>query len=471
MSFLTELEVATNKTAYTSNGAISNNSTLNPVLDFFSSAGAMRGREREAVTLFNKAYASDPTNAMRTLFYLRDIRGGQGERSVFRAILDSLDEATVNKVAKFIPVYGRWDEVPLTKETLPALYEQFVADEKEMKAGKPVSLLAKWLPSANASSSNSRKKALNIAEAWGLTERNYRKRVAALRKHIQLLEHKMSSKEWAEIQYDKLPSQAHRKHVKAFKRNDNSRYEKYIGQVERGEKKINSNTLFTYEVYNMVDNGDEATANAMWKALPDYTRGENALVLPDVSGSMYGLPISISVSLALYFAERNEGPFKDCFLEFSSKAKLVKVHGKTLGERMRSVQHSTNWMGSTDIQSAFDAILTAAKASNATAEEMPKVLYVISDMQFNQATSNNRETNFEAAQRKFEEAGYEMPHVVFWNCSPYGDSKAPATMYDNKVTLISGSNQSTFQYAVAGKTPMESMLEVLSSERYNQIVL
>lgn len=469
MSFLTELEVATNKTAYTSNGAISNKTTLNPLLDFFSSAGAMRGREDEAVELFNAAYDVDPENALRALFYLRDIRGGQGERSVFRAILNSLDSDLVDRVAKYIPEYGRWDEVPFTDATMPALYSQLQDDEAAMAEGKPVSLLAKWLPSGNASSNESRKKALKLATAWGLTERNYRKRVAALRKHISLLEQKMSAKEWAEIQYDKLPSQAHRKHVKAFKRNDESRYTEYIGAVERGEKKINTQTLFTYEVFNMVENGDEATANAMWKNLPDYTNGQNALVLPDVSGSMYGLPISISVSLALYFAERNEGPFKDCFLAFSSQAELQKVRGTTLSARMNSVLHSTNHMGSTNLQSAFDAILVAAKKANATQEDMPKVLYIISDMQFNQATTSNKETNLEAAQRKFKEAGYELPHVVFWNCSAYGDSKAPATMYDDKVTLISGSSQSTFQYVVAGKTPMESMLDILNSERYSQI--
>lgn len=475
MSFLTELEVGTNKQAYTANGAISNTSTLNPLLDFFSKAGAMRGDEANAVKLFNKAYASDPTGAMRCLFYLRDIRGGQGERSVFRAILDTLDEATVNKIAKFIPEYGRWDEVPLNDVTLQALKSQFEDDEAAMAEGKPVSLLAKWLPSVNTSSSETRKKALKVANAWGLTERNYRKRVSALRKHIQLLEQKMSAKEWAEIQYDKLPSQAHRKHVKAFKRHDESRYAEYLGAVEKGEKKINTSTLFSYEVYNMVNHGDEQTANAMWANLPDYTNGENALVLADVSGSMsWGggtpTPMSVAVSLALYFAERNEGVFKDYFMTFTSNSRLQKVTGKTLAQRMRSIERA-EWGGSTSIQSAFNAILRAAQAANAPQSDLPKVLYIISDMQFDEATDDNDETNFEAAERKFREAGYELPHLVFWNVNASYGNDAPATMYDNKVTLISGSNQSTFQYVVAGKTPMESMLDILNSERYAQIVV
>lgn len=478
MSFLTELEKNTNKQSYTANGAISNTSTLNPLLDFFSKAGAMRGREAEAVSLFKKAYTSDPTNAVRCLFYLRDIRGGQGERSVFRAILDTLDDETMLKLTRWIPLYGRWDEVPVNTATAPKLLEAFQKDEQLMKEGKPVSLLAKWLPSENTSSNKTHKKAITLHRSWGIKASQYRKRVVALRKYIKLLEQKMSAKEWAEIQYDKLPSQAHRKHIKAFKRNDNTRYEEYLGKVEKGEAKINTSTLFSYEVYNLLENDHSGsnlqTANAMWKNLPDYTKGQNALVAADVSGSMtWGSasvkPISVAVSLALYFAERNEGIFKDYFLTFSDRSKLQKVYGSNLKEKMDSIERA-DWAGSTNIQSAFDAILNAAISAKATADELPKVLYIISDMQFNQATYSNDETNFEVAQRKFKDAGYELPHVVFWNVNATGND-APATMYDDRVTLISGSNQSTFQYVVAGKTPVESMLDILNSERYNGIVL
>jgi hypothetical protein len=471
MSFIDSLQQNTNKQSYTANGALSNTSTLDPLLDFFSNAGAMRGRESDAVSLFNKAYAVDPTNAMRCLFYLRDVRGGQGERSVFRAVLDTLDEETVNKVAQYIPEYGRWDEVPFTPATMVALKSQLEADEANMKAGKPVSLLAKWLPSENTSSNATHRKAIELYRAWGLKASQYRKRVVALRKYIKLLEQSMSAREWAEIQYDKLPTQAHRKHIKAFKRHDDERYGEYLGKVEKGEAKINSSASFTYEIYDMVhadwQGTNERTANAMWKALPDYTNGQNALVLADVSGSMSGRPMSISVSLALYFAERNEGPFKDYFLTFTGKSRLQKITGNTLSEKMNSIERA-DWSMNTNLQSAFDAILKAAQDSNATADEMPKTLYIISDMQFDQATGRNDETNLEVAERKFREAGYELPHIVFWNANSYGD-EAPATKFNNRVTLISGSNQSTFQYVVAGKTPMESMLDILNSDRYAQI--
>lgn len=486
MSFLEELHKQGNKTAYTQNGAISNVSTLNPLLDFFSKAGAMRGKEADAVELFKAAYALDETLALRCLFYLRDIRGGQGERSVFRACLQALedmDNDVAIKVLPFIGEYGRWDDMFVFRKgaTLAAIAQlistQLDSDEKDMKNGRPVSLMAKWLPSENASSKTRRGQAVAIATLLNLKPRQYRKKLSELRKYIVLLEQSMSNREWSSIKYDKLPSQAHRKHVKAFKRHDNERYDAYIAAVQRGETKINASTLFTYEVYDMVNKGNGATADALWASLPDYTRGENALVLPDVSGSMFSnysksvAPISVSVSLALYFAERNTGLFKDFFLEFSSNARLHKVTGKTLSERMESVRRSTGWMGSTNLQSAFDAILDAAVKSNASVDEMPKILYIISDMQFDEATRENSATNLEVAQRKFEAAGYELPHVVFWNVNATYGNDAPATMYDGKVTLISGSNQSTFQYAVAGKTPMESMLDILNSERYTRIVV
>lgn len=475
MSFLNELEKGTNRSARTANGALSNKSTLDPLLDFFANAGAMRGKEKDAVRLFDKAFAVDPQSAVRCLFYLRDIRGGQGERSVFRAILESMSQDTVNKIAKFIPEYGRWDEVPFTTEGLALIKAQLEDDEKNLKADKPVSLLAKWLPSINTSSKATREKGEQLANLLGLKPRQYRLKLSALRKRINLLESKMSQREWAAIQYEKLPTQAHRKHVKAFRRHDESGYEAYLGQVEKGEKKINASAAFTYEIYDMVHgygtSENERTANAMWKALPDYTNGSNALVLADVSGSMSGRPMSISVSLALYFAERNEGPFKNTYMTFTSRPRLVKVpETGTLSSKMQFIEHEDVGYN-TDLQAAFDAILSAAKQANATQDELPKILYIISDMQFDAQMSNCSETNFETAERKFREAGYELPHVVFWNCSPYGHQDAPATKYDSRVTLISGSNQSTFQYAVEGKTPIESMMDVINSERYAQITL
>ena len=493
MSFLNELHANSNKTARTANGALSNTSTLNPVLDFFSKAGAMRGREAEAFKLFQKAFDTDPQSAIRCLFYLRDIRGGQGERSVFRYILDQLDEDFVNTIAQYIPEYGRWDEVLFNEYTVENLIaKQLSEDMENMEQGKSISLLAKWMPSENAGKKSlvsARKVAQLLGWVGEPTEksvddttfkrvpnlRTYRKNITSLRKYYDnFLERLMSEKRWGEIDYATLPSQAHKKHVKAFLRNDETRYRAYLESVNKGEAKINSGTLFAYQLYDMVNkygvSAEEVkAADALWKNLPDYTKGQNALVLADVSGSMSGFPMSVSVSLALYFAERNEGPFKDYFMTFTSQSRLQKITGSTLSAKMRSIERA-EWHGSTNIQSAFDAILSAAQKAKASPAEMPAVLYIISDMQFDMATDRNNKTNFEVMADKFKNAGYELPHVVFWNCNAYGND-SPATMYDDRVTLISGSNQSTFQHVVEGKTPMQSMLDILNSERYAKIVL
>lgn len=469
MSFLDSLKQTTNQFATTENGAKTNASSLNPVLDFFALAGAMRSRPDEAVKLFKKAYAEDNLLALRALFYLRDIRGGQGERDLFRACLPVVPWDVIQKNLSLIPEFGRWDDVLKLDISLitPYISAQLTSDEEAMNKGESVSLLAKWLPSENTSAKTTRTLAKNIASALGLTAPQYRKRIVKLRKYIKLLEQQMSAKEWDKIDYEKTPSQAMRKHTKAFHRNDETRFTEYLGAVVKGEKKIKTSTLFTYEVFDMVHEGQTATANVMWDNLPDYTNGSNALVIADVSGSMMGRPMSISVSLALYFAEHNKGAFKDYFMTFSDNPQLVKVLGNTLEEKLDNIENQ-HWEMSTNIEAAFDAILQAAQKDSASADEIPKVLYIISDMEFNQASSGN--TNFETAKAKFEAAGYTLPHIVFWNVDAR-NNQLPSTMYDNNVTLISGSSQSTFRYAVEGKTPLESMNDILNSERYSKIVV
>jgi hypothetical protein len=492
MSFLNELQANTNRASLTENGALTNTSTLDPVLDFFSRAGAMRGREQDAFELFQKAFDADPQSAIRCLFYLRDIRGGQGERSVFRYILSRLDEDFVNRIAHYIPEYGRWDDVPINATTVDKIIGvQLNEDFNNMKNGKSVSLLAKWLPSESSgkqSMLNARKLALLLGWVGNPVEVKkddgksvlipnlavYRRNIVKLRKYIDLLEQKMSAKQWEEIDFAKLPSQAHKKHVKAFFRHQEERYRAYLESVTKGEAKINSGTLFTYQLYDMVNKWDATSddikaADTLWTNLPDYTRGANALVLADVSGSMGGFPMSVSVSLALYFAERNEGLFNGYFMTFTSQSRLQKIRGNTLSAKMRSIE-SADWHGSTSVQSAFDAILKAAVDAKASEDEMPRVLYIISDMQFDEAADGNDKTNFEVMAEKYKAVGYELPHVVFWNCNAYND-ESPATMYDDRVTLVSGSNQSAFRFVVEGKSPMESMLDILNSDRYASIVL
>lgn len=469
MTYLDKLKRKTNKKR-TENNAVTNKSTLNPVLDFFSQGAAMRGRMDDAALLFEKAYAEDPLLALKALFYIRDIREGQGERDIFRTCIQRVPEESIKKNIEHIPEFGRWDDLFV----LPTeLYIDFVADKlnedlERLEEGKEVSLLAKWLPSENTSSDETVEKAKEIRKALGMSSKEYRKTLSLLRKKIGILERKMSENRWDEIEYGNLPSQAFRKHTDAFRRHDEERFEKFLEDVESGEETLNTSTLYTYEVMDLLLK-DRSAANAAWENLPDYTDGRNALVVADVSGSMMGRPMDISVSLALYFAERNTGPFNGYFMTFSAEPDLVKVQGNTLEDKCRFIETS-DWMMNTDIEKTFKVILDAAIEDEADGEEMPETLYIISDMEFDECSENSEMTNFENTKKMYNQAGYELPHLVFWNVDSR-QNQVPAVEGDDNVTLISGASQTAFKLAVEGKTPEESMKDILNSERYEVISL
>lgn len=471
MSYLDELQKATNR-ATTENGGVTNASTLDPCLDFFALGAAKRNNPVEAGNLFCKAYAKDKTTALRTLFYIRDIRGGQGERGIFRECINQLeasDKDTADKMLRFIPEYGRWDDLVLTRSGNPVavkiVKEQLL---KDAKTDTP-SLLGKWLPSENATSPATRTEGQAWAKALGLKPSQYRKMLSKLRKRISILESKMSAKKWMDIKYEAVPSQAFRKHTKAFDRNDHERYQEFIGAVNKGEKKVNTATVTTAEVIQNVRSGDNDSANAIWKSLDNFVPEDlNAIVVADVSGSMYGRPMDISTSLALYFAERNKGYFANKFMTFTYQPRLVEIMGDTLTEKLRNIK-TADWEMNTDIEKTFNALLTAAKNSG-DFEHVPKVIYIISDMEFDRCATGADETAFENARRKWAEAGLELPTVVFWNVDARSDN-APATKFDKNVVLVSGSSQSAFRFAMEGKTPAQLMHEIIDSERYSKIMV
>lgn len=503
-SFLNGLNATLNTTT-TENGAVTNKSSLDAVVDFYGLAGAMRERTDAAANLFENAYADDPLTAVRTMFYLRDVRGGQGERDVFKACLNRLrhiDGEAYRYVVHHIPFYGRWDDVlhaGVTEEALDLIRDQWNADVDALNAGESVSLMAKWLPSVKTSSAATMKLADDLAYKLDLMPVHYRQTLSALRERIRLLEHQMSTNDWQNIDYGKLPSQAHRRHTKAFIRHTPERYGEYLTQVAKGEKKINVKTVYPHEIWQMVNKGETEYANVAWEALPDYTQGNNAIVMADVSQSMTwynnARAMAVSVSLALYFAERNTGPFKGYFMTFSSQPQLVRVTGSSVAQRMRIIMNSRVG-GSTDLSAAFRAILAAGRTAP---QDLPKVLYVISDMEFDQACPKTpsyarlaqpyvdawgrvtyRTVNvsvpspqasvFETAKAEFAQAGLTLPHVVFWNVEAR-QNQAPALAHDGNVTLVSGLSPTTFSQVVEGKTPRQLVDSVVNGERYKRIVL
>lgn len=499
-TFLNELENETNKT-YTENGALTLESTKSANVDLFFMGSALRTRnEQDIISLFAKAYAENKDLAIKNLFYIRDIRGGQGERRAFRLCLSFLAKNYQHdfiKIAKLIPEYGRWDdlislldddslesvwlargdiELNVTTAILSIITKQLDVDATT----DTPSLLAKWMPSVNTSSHKTRKLAKKISELLCCTESHYRKVLSTLRAKIKLVEQQMSAKDWEHIEYKNVPSRAAMLYSKAFYKHDVERYAEYIESVKSGKSTINASTLYPYDIVSKYSRGhfrpeNDSTLQALWQNLPDYFAGstENSICVVDTSGSMSGMPLNVAISLGLYVAERNKGTFKDSFITFSAQPKLQKIVGNDLFEKISNLSRA-NWDTNTDFQAIFDLILDAMQKPNVSKEDLPSRIYIISDMEFDSADNytQEKETNFEIIRQKYIDAGFEMPVLFFWNVNSH-QNNVPVTFRQEGVGLISGCSPSIFKY-VLGKSvdnPEQIMLEVLYNDRYKSVVV
>ena len=342
---------------------------------------------------------------------------------------------------------------------------------------KQISLISKWMPSINASSADSKRLGRKISAHLGLNEREYRKFLTALRSRIKIVEQKMCSKEWSEIDYEHLPSRAGFMYRKAFAKQDATRYAEYLSAVEKGDKKINAGTIYPYEIvenYLYKGASNDKTIDLMWEALPNYMEGQelNGLVVADVSGSMScmgGTPMAVSISLAMYIAERNTGIWKDKFITFSYRPEIQTIVGKTIGDRILNLSRA-DWAGNTDLRAVFESVLNAGIKNDVPDAEMPKKLIIVSDMQFDQACASNKRTNFEQIEKMYHKAGYEMPQLVFWNVNAIGGN-VPMTIHDTGTALVSGCSPSILKSVLGGKviTPVDVMRDAVYNERYAEI--
>lgn len=464
--------------AYTQNGALTNATTNNFLYDFFSSAGAssnVRGGDNQnifdmkCIDKFSFAYENDPITSLCVLSYIRDAREGQGQRRIFRKILKELakkSDASKNDAKKFfqvIPEIGRWDDLyafvgtSLENDAFAFLKEQFKKDIQNHENNEQVSLLAKWLKSINASSKETRRLGRLTAKHFGMSEKEYRKMLSKLRKHIDVVECKMSANEWNKIEYSHVPSIAMKNYVKAFLRNDKERFEKYIQNVKNGQEKINASVLYPHDLLNKVidyasmywgsleiknDIPQEVfeTYQEQWNALPQYSiTEENVIPVIDCSGSMYSggviLPIIVGSALGTYLAEHNKGLWKNKIITFSQTPEVVSLNeDDAFYEKAVIISKSTNALN-TNLQAVFDLILDTAKRNKLSDEEMPQSIIIVSDMEFDNIDVHK--TNFEVIKNKFEEAGYKMPRIIFWNV--LGRPKNyPATIEDVDALLFSG---------------------------------
>ena len=498
MSYPDNLATEANYTR-TMNGALTHGSTGDACLDFFAVAGGMRYRNRgDQIRLFDRAYIETPDLAMKLLFYLRDVRGGMGERKLFRTLMRHVAHTWPESAAgnaKYVAEFGRWDDLlclldtPAQKEAVQVIRSQLERDREALerrKAGEEdahISLLAKWLPSDNTSSPDTRKAAEKLIAALGMNAREYRRLVTALRARIGLTERRLTAKQPEKISYEAVPAQAMLKYRGAFMRRDANRFAGYLQDVRGGVKQMHAGTLFPYEIlrpfFRFDGFGGEndpkgmAVLELLWKHLPGTVGNAGAISVVDTSGSMYWscgalTPALVSQAMGLYCAERCRGLFHNCLITFESVPHLVKIHGQTLRDRLKYIS-TLPVGGSTNLEAVFDLILNTAVRHGAKQEELPSVIYIFSDMEFNCCMMDADETVYESARKRFESNGYKMPAVVFHNVNSW-QMQAPVEANTSGTALSSGADTHMMEHKFDGNvTPMEHMLRVLNSKRYEMI--
>lgn len=477
MSFMDDLAIETSVTL-TENGGRALSTTGDKLLNLFAVLGALRTRPTDVIDKFDAAFRENADLATKMAFYGRDVRGGLGERAVGRLMLRELallypEVVTAN--LKNIVEFGRYDDlfVLFDTECEDAMVEfvkmQLVSDKRYMDKYQQVSLLAKWMPSINASSEHTKALAHRFVKALNTTPREYRKTLSALRKYIDVTEVKMSANKWTDIDYKAVPSNAMSNYGSAFARHDYEGFNRYIDAVKSGDVKINAATLYPYNVIETMY-GNRDVAEAQWKALPNYVEGDNNfLIMADVSGSMMGRPMATSVGLAIYFAERNHGVFANKFMTFTDIPKIVDVTGNDLFDKYCSVTDHVGY--NTNLEAAFDAILSTAVRTKCPQADLPKALVIISDMEIDRWNGGSL-TFTEEMRKRFAEHGCEMPKLVYWNVDSRKDTFL-ASKNDPNAILVSGQSTSTFKNLIKGidLSAFEIMVQTLNDPRYDCVVV
>lgn len=497
MSFLDDLKKETS-VGYTENGAIKYTKSLNNNVDFYAQAGAMRNRVDDVGGLFSLAYSEDKNTALRNLLYLRDVRGGLGERDAFRKAYFKLvdnDPEVAKELIKYVPVFGRWDDVVeiywyakqskntvVHREALEVMRAQISSDIDNAIDDKDVSLLAKWLPSPSVTNKNRKEIANHLAHDMNVKVSSFRKMLSILREYIGIVETKLTEKNYSDIDFEKLPSKALFKYRQAFARNMEEKYVDFITKVNSGEVKMNASNVLPYEIVKgyieeagwgrhklkNLDNVLEAT----WKSLDD-TIGDsssNAIVVADTSASMTGNPWYVAESLAIYCAERLNGVFKNHFITFSSKPRLIEIpEGGTLLSKMQEY-HKHSIVDNTNIEATLRLILDTAVTYDVRQIDLPEKIIIISDMEFDSMSTKNNKTVFENMKNEFEYFGYKMPDIIFWNVDSRADN-LQARSDERGVAMVSGLTPNIFKAVLNGDITdsVKMMNNTLYTERYDVV--
>ena len=443
----------------TVNGMVALESTTDPVVDLFFKIGASRGKQ--IVPDFERALQFDATLALRVAAWARDVRGGAGERQIFRDVLlhlENLHPELLDKMLPHVAEFGRWDDL-LIFQTKDFKSKAFTLIGNALRERN--GLAAKWMPRKGTV-------ALELRQFFGMSPKFYRKSLVDLTK---VVEQQMCAKEWSEINFSHVPSLAAARYQKAFGRNAPEAYTAYKEALKTGEAKVNAAAVYPHDVVRSIKLGDKDVAKAQWEALPNYMTDANVLPMVDVSGSMScrvgGNPnllcIDISVALGLYCADKNRGAFKDMFLTFSEKTKLEVLRGDILSKYNQLC--SSDWGMNTNLHGAFEQVLHVATSQKVSEADMPKYILILSDMQFDCCTKHD-DSAMAMIERKYEAAGYQMPKIVFWNLNSH--SNVPVEFNRKGVALISGFSPAIMKSVLAANefTPRSIMLDTINSPRY-----
>ena len=459
-----------NQEARTDNGMKARQSTANACVDLFFAIGASRGKN--IIPQFTAAFVENDDLALRIAAWVRDARGGAGEREVFRQILTHLETANPDAAAKLlakVPELGRFDDLLIFK-TKPLKDKAYTLLGDALRARN--GLAAKWTPRKG-------EVAAEIRKFFGMTPKQYRKTLVGM---TNVVETAMCSGSWDTINYSHVPSVAHSRYKKAFGRHGTT-YAEYVTKLVKGDAdvKINASAIFPHDVLKGRIGGYGVTMSkqeldvieAQWAALPNYIGDASVLPLVDVSGSMTCKAgttgsttcLEVAVSLGLYFADKGRSAFKDCMLTFSGSPQLVKLKGN-INEKIDQMV-ATDWAMNTDLHKAFAKILDTAIKGNVTQADMPGTLVIFSDMQFDQCVKHD-DSAMEMIERKYKDAGYELPKVVFWNLN--AGSNVPVKFDKSGTALVSGFSPAIASAVLSGDndgfTPEAIMLKAVMADRY-----
>jgi hypothetical protein len=444
----------------TKNGAITHSTSLSYCVDMFFLAGASRTMsEEEIIIVFERAFAENKNIAAKILFWSRDVRGGAGERRFFQIVMKHIVEKypdISDELIVHIPEFGYWKDIFVIEKPNENNLNWL---KHQLEENKNSNLLAKWFPKKSYWLSAMHK-------YLGITPKEFRK---ILVEKTKVVETQMCNHEWQQIKYENVPSIAMNKYRNAFLKHDEKSMKQYIESVNEGKTKINASALFPYQLYQAINKGEnEKAVEAQWYNLPDYMAGSTERILPvcDVSGSMTGLPMDVTVSLGIYISERNEDIFKNAFITFSENPEMQYLKGSLI-QRMRQLNKSA-WGHNTNLQATFDLILNSAVRESIPEHEMPTKLLIISDMEFDEACDN--QTNLDVIREKYQEAGYKMPEIIFWNVKGRL-SNSPAQIKDERIGLVSGFSPFILKSVLKGEVygPEQLMLDTVDTERYKLI--